>query len=77
MIPMQEVQVQSLVRELDPIESGSVSRLVVSNSLQIDKLYPTWLLCPRNSPGKNTGVGCQCLLQGIFLTQGSNSGLLH
>ena len=28
-------------------------------------------------PGKNTGVGCQFLLQGIFLTQGSNLGLLH
>ena len=27
-------------------------------------------------PGKNTGVGCHFLLQGIFLTQGSNSSLL-
>ena len=27
------------------------------------------------SPGKNTGVGCCFLLQGIFPTQGSNSGL--
>ena len=26
-----------------------------------------------DSPGKNTGVGCHALLQGIFLTQGSNS----
>ena len=26
---------------------------------------------------KNTGVGCHFLLQGILLTQGSNSGLLH
>ena len=31
----------------------------------------------RDSPGKNTGVGCQALLQGIFPTQGSNPGLLH
>ena len=30
-----------------------------------------------NSPGKNTGVGCHALLQGIFLTQGSNLHLLH
>ena len=30
-----------------------------------------------NSPGKNTGVGCNALLQGIFLTKGSNPGLLH
>ena len=31
----------------------------------------------RDSPGKNTGVGCNALLQGIFPTQGSNPGLLH
>ena len=34
------------------------------------------LPCPWDSPGKNTGVGCHFLLQGIFLTQGSNPGLL-
>ena len=28
--------------------------------------------CPWASPGKNTGVGCHALLQGVFLTQGSN-----
>ena len=32
--------------------------------------YATWLLCPWNSPGKNTRVGCHALLQGIFLIQG-------
>ena len=32
---------------------------------------------PWDFPGKNTGVGCHFLLQGIFLTQGSNPGLLH
>ena len=35
------------------------------------------LLGPRDSPGKNTGVGYYALLQGIFLTQGSNPHLLH
>ena len=30
-----------------------------------------------DSPGKNTGVGCHFLLQGIFPTQGSNLHLLH
>ena len=29
------------------------------------------------SPGKNTGVGCRVLLQGIFPTQGSNLHLFH
>ena len=38
------------------------------------------LLCPWESPGKNTGVGWHAVLQGIFLTQGLNLhlvGLLH
>ena len=30
-----------------------------------------------DSPGKNTGVGCHALCQGIFPTQGSSPGLLH
>ena len=34
------------------------------------------VLCPWDSPGKNTGVDCHTLLQGIFLTQGSNLSLL-
>ena len=34
-------------------------------------------ICPWNSPGKNTGVGCHALLQGIFPTQGCNPGFLH
>ena len=38
---------------------------------------PPRLLCPWDFPGKNTGVGCHFLLQGIILTQGSNLGLLH
>ena len=38
---------------------------------------PTRLLCPRNFPDKNTGVGCHFLLQGFFLTQGWNPHLLN
>ena len=34
-----------------------------------------WLLCPWGSPDKNTGVVCHVVLQGIFLTQGSNRRL--
>ena len=30
-------------------------------------LKPTKLLCPCDSLGKNTGVGCHALLQGVFL----------
>ena len=36
----------------------------------------TTLLCPWDSPSKNTGVGCRALLQGIFPTQGLNLCLL-
>ena len=50
-------------------------------------LVDSRLLCPWDSPGKNTGVGCHFLgsldpfprshSRGIFLTQGSNPHLLH
>ena len=40
-------------------------------------LQPTRLLCPWNPPGKNTGVNCHSLLQGIFLTQGQKPGFPH
>ena len=50
---------------------------VMSDSLQPHALYPTRLLCPWDSEGKNTGVGCHFLLQGIFPTQRSNQGLLQ
>ena len=55
----------------------SVSCSVMSNCLQPYGLYPTRLLCLRNSPGKNIGLGCHSLHQGIFLTEESNTGLLH
>ena len=45
-------------------------KVVSSHSLQPHGLKPTRLLCPWNSPGKNTGVGSHFLLQGIFPTQG-------
>ena len=34
------------------------------------------LFCPWDFPGKNTGVSCHFLLQGIFQTQESNTSLL-
>ena len=50
----------------------SESRSVVSNSLRSYELYSPW-----NSPCQSTGGGSLSLLQGIFSTQGSNSGLPH
>ena len=54
-----------------------VSHSVVSNSLKPYRVKPARLLCPWDSPGKNTGVCSHSLFQGIFPTQGSNAGLLH
>ena len=47
--------------------------LTVINSMD----EPARLLYPWNSPSKNAGVCSHSLPQGIFLTQGSNPGLLH
>ena len=48
---------------------------VFSDSLQPHG--PARPLCPWDFLGKNTGVSCHLLLQGFFLTQGSNLHLLH
>ena len=53
------------------------TKMSTTCSLRPHGLSPTRLLPPCDSPGKSTGVGCHFLLQGIFLTQGSNSGILH
>ena len=60
-----------------PSESESASHSAVSDSLGPHGLSPTRLLCLWGSSGKNIGVGCHSLLQGIFLTQGVNPDLLH
>ena len=49
----------------------------MSDSLRSHGLWCTRLLCTWDFPGKNTGVGCHFLLQGIFMTQGLGPNLLH
>ena len=49
----------------------------LSNSLRPHGLQPIRLLCPWDSPGKNSGVGCHFLLEEIFPIQGSTLGLLY
>ena len=59
---------------------GSIYCMLVAQlclTLQPHGLGPARLLCPWDFPGKNTGVGCHSLLQGIFPSQGSNPGLPH
>ena len=67
------------VAELDKTERLNWTEL---NHFSCVRLFATlWtiasrLLCLWDSPGKNIGVGCHALLQGIFPTQRSNAGLL-
>ena len=50
---------------------------VVSDTLQPHGMWPARPLCSWDFPGKNTGVGCHSLLEGIFPTQESNLHLWH
>ena len=63
---------QGFVKKTATIFSFSISPSVVSD--------PLWLYSPSGFswtiPGKNVGVGCHALLQGIFPSQGSKLGLL-
>ena len=42
-----------------------LSHFSLSNSVRHHRRQPTRLLCPWDSPGKNTGVGCHVLLQSM------------
>ena len=59
-------------RNVQVVQVKWVSCSVVSHSLQPHGLHSPW-----SFPGQNTGVGNHSLFQGIFPTQGSNSGLPH
>ena len=50
---------------------------MLSRFSHVQLCYPYWLFGPWYFSGKNTGVGCPFLLQGILLSQGSNLRLLH
>ena len=52
------------------------SHSVMSDSLWPHGLQPARLLCPQNSPGRNTGVSCCALLQGIFPDPGVEPAFL-
>ena len=65
----------STVYRINPLVIIVVVVMLVAQScltLRPHGLYPARLLCPWDSPGKNTGMGCHSLLQRIFPTQGSN-----
>ena len=66
---------RALLTNTNPSRSGSVAKSCLT-LLRPHRTWPARLLCPWDPPGKNTGEGCHFLLQGIFLSQGSNPGLL-
>ena len=57
-----------------PLSSSAVCSAVLNHVWLF--WNPTRLFCPWNFLVKNTEMGCYFLLQGIFLTQGSNLCLL-
>ena len=65
----------AVLSHFSSVQSLSLVRLfatsVMSKSLWQFGLQPTTLISPWDSPGKNTGVDCHALLQGIVLAQGS------
>ena len=57
--------------------SGTQLCLTLCDSIDCSPPGATEFLSPWNSPDKNTVVDSHSLLQGIFLTEVSNLGLLH
>ena len=72
---MQETQIQSLDWE-DPLEKEPATHSSIL-AWRIPWTVVLWAPLSMGFSGKNTGVDCHFLLQGIFLTQGLNLGLLH
>ena len=58
------------------LQSFSSVQLLSHVQLFVTPWTAAHVLVHGDSPGKNTGVGCHALLQGIFPSQGSNPGLL-
>ena len=54
---------------VQPINNVCLAAQLCPTLVQPHRLQPARLLCPWDFPGKNTGVGCHFLLQGIFPTR--------
>ena len=74
---LQNYWISYTILDIKIISCHRVSCSFVYDSLRPQGLWPSRFLCPWDSPGKNTGMGCHSLLQGIFVTRRSNPGLLH
>ena len=79
----------SLLQEIFPTQGSNLcllhllcwrACLVTQSCLTLHDLMdcsPPGSSVHNDSPGKNTGVGCHALLQGVFPTKGVNVGLPH
>ena len=69
----------NIIRSQENGNSNNDILLLLSQSCLTlcDPMEPARLLCPWNFPGKNTGVECHFLLQGVFPTQGLNLYFPH
>ena len=70
LIKNQEYRWMMTYHSLSP---GKIAIVIVQSLSRVQLFATPWtvatrLLCPWDSPGKNTGVGCHVLLQGIFWT---------
>ena len=82
-----QLELSSMIEACSVLKENNYSHVLIESEVKVwvAQLCPT--LCDPmdcSLPGssvhgvpQNTGVGCHDLLQGIFSTQGSNSGLLH
>ena len=66
------IDINETLQTSDQIRSVSQLCLTLCNPMDCS---PPGSSCLWDSPGKNTGVGCHALFQGIFPTQESNLGL--
>ena len=72
--PFETLQKREASKTAEPHHTRPACVCVGSGScpLRPHGLQPPRLLCPWDSPGRKTAVGCHGLLWGLFLTQGSN-----
>ena len=68
---------EQIQKYLETHENGSTTFQYLCLTLYNPMDQSARILCPWDSPGKDTGVGCCALLQGVFSTQGLNPHLLH
>ena len=78
-IPVELEPTRSAHTQHEPFLLRQPCCLIVKSCLTLRPygLQPARLLRPWDSPGKNNGVGCHCLLQAFFPIQGWNTRPLH